>query len=473
MKDSDESRMDRVRKKWTSFSRKFKLDSHHAIERFSVATVSFVVAGGLVIGGGMVSAHKNGQADLTTVAQYTSEFVSSRTGVGGDVTGVFGNADKTRSLVMMKFDNPSDMSTNPNDYEVHVTGIDGGPNGGASNVGQATVGSVVNFGSTGYLGVFLEAPEGFSEQLLNLTVRANNEIATNTRSKPMDTEGLDPSFTKYDQWRVIVNPVASEVTHLEALDSEGPPEVRSLYTQAVLRPDEQEVRTELNDTLAQMRTQLERIRSYEASMSTTAVRIGRDENVRLVPPVLPDEITGDDVSGLSATELSDALQTTPVDQIEGLENKSALARDMDDSMPELNTYRLQNQKVIPGGFNFNWRDRTIEEGYLSEVVPSNEDPFDYVSKISGTQYDRKTARDLEWPLTNGTLLSDHGVSDASVKPLTDLRNNAVQAYDKYFQLKQKYQTVLLQNLLVMEIDVDSVVNNSDVVTGTDAVTFRT
>lgn len=473
MKDAEESKMDKARVKWRDFSRKFKLDSHHAIERFAVAGGAFTLVGALVLGGGMVSAHNNSQTDLTTVAQYTGDFVTSRTGVDGEVTGVYGNQDRTRSLVMMKFDNPSDMSSNPRDYEAYITGINGDVGGGPTTVGQATVGSIVNFGATGYLGIFLEAPEGFSEQLLNITVRANNEMAMNTRS---DTESVredqDSTFTDHDQWRVVVNPSANQVQEISALETSGTPEVRALYTETAVREQELELRDGLNEALAGMNTQLNRIENYENAMATTSVRLGNDENVRMVPPVLPDEITGDSVSGLSASALQDALQTTPIDEIEGVGPKSRQAREIDDDVEELNTYRLSSEQTVAGGFNFNWRDATANEGYLSDVVPGDQEAFQYIMGISENANTSSSARDLEWPLTNNELLSDYSATDAAVKPLNDLRNNVVQAYDDYHKLKREYQATLLRDLLLLEVDVNSVVQNSNVVTGTDSVEFR-
>ena len=75
-------------------------------------------------------------------------------------------------------------------------------------------------------------------------------------------------------------------------------------------------------------------------------------------------------------------------------------------------------------------------------------------------------------LTNGMDMSELSGSDPAVKPLLDIRNNAMQAYNSYFSLKVEYQRNLLPSLLFMENDLDTIVANATTASGPDAVTFK-
>ena len=183
---SDEERT--FKDKFQEFANKYKLDKHHTIERFGVMSAAMLVTGTLVIGGGLVAAHNATTNDLTTVASYTSTFSASRTEVEGDVENVYRSPDGKRAMVMMRFKEDGVMSSDASSYQVYVSGIkDGDPEGGPDKVKTTMAGSIYAFGDTGYLGVMLESDEPFEPQLLNLTVRANDELVT---SKIDSTESI-------------------------------------------------------------------------------------------------------------------------------------------------------------------------------------------------------------------------------------------------------------------------------------------
>lgn len=490
MKDVEDSKVTQAKNKAAELTKRFRLGSHYGIERFGLVTGAVVLSGTLIIGGGLHSAHQSGLADLSTTALYTENFISSKTQVEGDVTGVYRNADDTRAMVMMKFENPADMSTRANDYYVYVSGIKGNASGGPEKVAQATVGSVITFGATGYMGVLLEAPDGFNKQLLNLTIRAKKEIVQNKGKDDGSYDTMDDSFKKYDQWRVVINPTGSEAKRSPALEAKDTIDVRTMYTEMGLRSDERDLRTQLDETLAEMKTEADRIQSYEEQMASTSIRVGNDSNVRMVPPVLPDAITGDKIDGMSNAEVMSMLDTTPVEDVPGLGEQTEEAREIDSTHPKkesvvdststsnavepyaMNTYSLSTEHNMPGGFNFNWRDKTLKDGYLKDLVPAGKSPFDYISEISSQAEGSSTAmNDLKWPLTNGQLLNDLR-NDDSVKEFEDIRKNAQAAYSKYYQLKREYQTDLLYQLLLMDLSVNGVAENAQMETGDEAVEFQ-
>lgn len=475
MKNAETSKKDQLKAKVDAVSRRFKLGSHYGIERFGVVTGAALLTGGLIFAGGVHSGAVANRADLAATALFTEDFTSSKTLSEGTVTGVYTNPGDTRAMVMMKFDDPATMSSNPDDYYIYATGIKDNPGGGPTKVKQAMAGSVVTFGTSGWLGVMLEAPDGFKQQLINLTVRAKNEIATpSPTASTKDVSKDDPSFTKYDQWRVIVNPAGSEATESEALDGESI-NPRYVYAELANRPEEAELRSDLNETLAEMKTQLERIRNYESEMARTTLRVGPDENVTMVPPVLPATISGDSIEGLSSTELTEALNTNPLDQVPMVKDQSDTARNFDIYGDEIvNTYMLSSQEDLTGGLNFNWRLKSLAQGYLEDITPAGVSPSRYLAELMSQSSENRSSGlgELEWPLSNGMLLKDlERTSRATVRDFSELRNNAQQAYSKYFQLKKTYEVDQLYKLALMDLSVTGYAANTDIATGDDAVEF--
>lgn len=468
--------------RFSDFSSKYKLGAHHTMERFSGIAIAAMVSGALIMGSSVVFSYQSAQADISDVSQYTQGFTSSRTQQKGVVTGVYTNDTKSRAMVMMKMDRPTEMSTNAEDYYVHVSGIKGGPDGAAENVAQPTAGAVYVFGTTGYLGVMLDAPAGFDMQLLNLTVRAKRELSpVVTLNEEQRAElGYDDTFVSNDQWRVIVNPAAQQSRYLPELDSEEQPDPRDLYGQTVTVPKEQALRKELDGQLVEMASLLNRIESYEAAMETTTATVRGESNVRLLPPNLPEWIVGDSIDGLSGVEvreqLAQANSLEEVRQVEGMEDKSSMAINIDTIEGyDMSSYVLNTPTVIPGGYDFDWRNNTVLEGNLDKVVPAGVDGYDYImAKTKETAGQVKTG-DLDWPLSNGMLMSDFtfsGNDRMAMSDLSGLKNNLAQSYDRYYMAKSKYQRLMLQQVLALELEMNQVGDNSTMATGDGAVSVR-
>lgn len=485
---SDEERT--FKDKFQEFANKYKLDKHHTIERFGVVSAAMLVTGTLVIGSGLVAAHNATTNDLTTVASYTSTFSASRTEVEGDVENVYRSPDGKRAMVMMRFKEEGTMSSDASSYQVYVTGIkDGDPNGSPTKVKTTMAGSIYAFGDTGYLGVMLESDEPFEPQLLNLTVRANDELVT---SKIDSTESIagDDSFSKHDQWRVIVNPGADSIVVADSLSSENP-DVRTMYAEMAVRNDEIELRRKLNDDLADMRTALERIRTYEAQLPTTVGR-RNGEDITLVAPDLPAYLRGDSVEGMSSSQLRTELSTTPADEIPALSSMSQSARMLDFGSHDKamvagknqssskdkgeyvpNTYRLNSQEVVPGGYNFDWRNKSIMDGYLDSVVPNGEDPAMYIAgRVNEASKVSASAMDLKWMTSDGAEFGTTLREADALMSLSNLRNNLAQAYADYFRAKSKYQSVDLRDLLLLDVDTQRIGDSATVGTGQKHVTFN-
>lgn len=476
MADESSGSLDRMKGQYAALSKKFKLGPHHTTERTAMVLGAFMVVGVMFMMSALWATSQKDKLDLTSTASYVNKFVTSRTAQEGTVDGVYGDGIGTRVMVMMSFQDPDKMPADASDYYVYATGIDGGVGGGPTKIAQPTAGSIYSFPGTGKLGIMLDAPDGFGEQLINLTVRAKKELVDATEISEDDRikRGYDETFMLHDQWRLVINPVAETVIPADSLATPDP-EPRMLFAEMALREDEAKKRRELDEVMGQMKVQLDRIDSYGESMANTSARIGSDEGVRIVPPGLPPEIDGDSITGLSAGELGSMLNATDdPESIPDIAAKTPRARLLDtyEDGHMVNTYELDAEYVMANGFDFDWRSRTLVDGYIADVLPNGVNASDYILARMIDPPTRPAFAEMDWSLTNGMSMADLPRNDAAARPLLNLRSNAINAYAEYWDLKLRYENKLLPELLLMEAELDAMLVNSEVASGTEAVEFR-
>ena len=104
------------------FLAKFGLDSHHRMERFGVSFVVLVACLVVTTCSIFFKVQKDNKQELTTKAKYTTEFVTSRTGISGTVEEVYANKEHTKAFVLLKFDNVDSISTDAKNYQLFLTG---------------------------------------------------------------------------------------------------------------------------------------------------------------------------------------------------------------------------------------------------------------------------------------------------------------------------------------------------------------
>lgn len=427
--------------KAVAFGKKFKLDSHHAIERSGLFFGVIALVGVMVLSTSAVSAAMNGKGEIEDTAVWTPEFTTSKTNLQGDVDGVFTNELGDKALVMMHFDPSAQISYNAKDYEAFLLGSDDKLKTESVDTGGIK-GSFYVFGSTGYVGVLLEADQPFQQQVLNLTVRANAELSFKEQQAEGDSADEiagDDTFAQHDQWRVFVNPGAHQTKSIGALDTESFDPAGAFY-EIVSKTDEKKVRDELDNKLIEMRTNLNQIDAYSEDLTTTKV-----DGLFLRPPKVPDEIAGDEITGESKSESDNG--------------EASLA--------------LETDSVVPGGFNLNWRAGNVYDGYLDVLVPQGESYVSYLSEKANEDIgsDGNTSTDInnmEWKLSDGTdLTRDYQSSDVSMRPLMNVMNNLSQAYQDYYSNKREYQSNLTLDLLGLDVDLRDVQSNSSTSSGED------
>lgn len=457
--------------KASSTASKLKLGPHHAIERFGVMFIALCAMGALLAVTTAVSAWSSSRADFSTTAVYTPEFVTSLTDQSGELEGVYVSEDRTTALALMEFDNPDAFSSNADNYQAFLTGASSDMSG--EDVATNVSGNVVMFGSSGYFGVMLDSDEPFEEQVLNLTMRSNTDVSSTAEGIAEDTYSSDPTFAEYDQWRLFFNPGASEAEEISALNPRGV-DASAIFAQVILAEEEEEARQQMDQSLLQMQTQLTLIEDLEDEMD----RVSVGDGVSIVPPEIPEHIAYDEITG-------------EVDQVE-------MDEDGIEIVVEGGDMELSTDYVDPRGFDFDWREGSIEEGYLDALVPDSETYQSYLdNKAAGAasglsedvpdEEEERTAldspedevgtddsiegaaqasddstgfnaNDLEWELTNGDDLTEN-VDNELYNPLTEVMNQLSQAYQDYYDTKQQYQVEQYMELLSLEAQL-SVVDSS-------------
>lgn len=427
------------------WKKKLKLDSHHTMERFGIATAVFAVTALLIGGGTVTTAVANNAEQVAQTALYTPSFTTSRTELSGQIDAIYVSEDRTRALVLMNF-GPSaaaSISADADNYQAFITGSD-------QSLGQHALktnieGEIVVFGTTGYIGVVIDSEEPFPMQILSLTIRANSELVyknSDSRSSVRKDLQDDASFVEYDQWRIYFNPGAGEAVETASLSGSSerfdPAEV---FYDLIIKPQEQELRTQLDSALAKMQVDLAKIDEYTAQLATTEVG-----GVTLVAPEVPAQIAGDVVTG--------------IEMVDGVESEDPLM--------------LHTEWVSPRGYDFDWRSGSVQTGYLDELVPEGTTYAKWLSEKTGAQNSDGTSAlnvsGLVWKLSDGTdLVQDYRSTNTAMKPLFDVMNNLTQAYQSYFTDKVAYQTTGLEGLIDLELKLMSVENTSTVNDGENAV----
>lgn len=420
-----------------------RLDQHHAIQRFGVIFAALAVTGAVGFSSAGVSAATAGHEELVTRAVYADSFVTSKTAAGGDVVGVFTSSDRKRAMVLMKFDDVSQVSTDASNYQAFMTGTN-------QNLSQKTPkgspeGSILMFGATGYMGIQLENPEGFEPQILNITVRANSEIIPLAESEDVDEEMAngDGSFKNYDQLRLFVNPGASEATHLKALDQDDP-QVQSIYNEMIIEPQEEELRGTMQTQLETMQSDLAAIDEYKRRLQTTKV-----DGLSLEIPEDPAQIKGDSIT------------------CEGVPLRGKTGDKAQCPSGELG---LKTDKDFADGYNIDWRDGSVDEGYLDEIVPADRGNLEYLSEHSERDDEAMRTDALEWKMDDGSYLDDLGGADT--EPVVNLNSTIsllTGAYKTYYDDKQAYQVDSMTELLNLELSLLDVESNHTVNDTDDSV----
>lgn len=393
---------------------------HYKMERFGC--LFLVVAIGLGISVGSVYYRKKTLEKVQLGAQvmYTRDCEMSLTGNTCHVENVFINTDRTKAFVLLKWNDVSKIVTDASKYQVWLTGssMSFTPEPLMSHPSCG----IYMFGSSGYMGIYMVDVDRFPEQIMYMTVRCS-DMATTVRSEMPVYD--DPSFRQYDQMAIYFNPGGSAFTPASFLD-ENRMDIYDIYEATVVNGQEEAIRDELDGLLSRMQGSLKHIDEY-------SYRVQRDGIILLDKPtqIRTDSIVESDDGTLS----------------------------------------LVTDYIVQGGYSFDWRNGSILEGYLDEVVPEKYSPVTFLrvqeQAVSKEPWDVKN---LTWYRTDGTMWSEENpYGDATVTQTNNDINNLVQAWNDYFKLKQTYQTSSMAKLLRLELNIRDIITNYTMRTDDDTL----
>lgn len=403
--------------------------SHFAIERFGImlGTLLLFLSGALILSAKYDHDYQTQKMD--SQALYTKDFETSKSQVAANVKGVFANKQRTRSFLLFKVQDTDSLPMDAKKYQFFMCGENN--HGEFAQVQGQPAGIFYVFGSTGYMGLYLVNTQGFKPQILNVVGRVNSQIVDNPSSDDVD-EG---TFSKYDEFNIRFNPGAKKVKTISSLDDHAEPSVSELYSEMVLNKEEKSTKKDLGDELDKLQIDLNKIQDYTH-------RLEIYDHVRV--PKAPKFIRGDKI------------------------------------VTKNHQKYLITKHVAKGGYNFNWQDWTIEEGFIPGIIKQNKmDPsLSDTDFLTAMQKKRKNSAnssdptmdaivpDSAWRYTDGKKISSDVIngSDDSDDSTSDgdsgnvsrnaQMNNDIQsleqAWSNYISDKIEYQTDDLEQLLQLE-----------------------
>ncbi|MGC6586663.1 hypothetical protein ACPV3A_17050 [Paenibacillus sp. Dod16] len=390
---------------------RFKLGPHHRMERFTVTLSATIVFLLLFSGLSLAQDRSNAARQVSVQAKYTESFIFSLSGQKMFVEGVFGDSNHTDVMVLLRLQDPKGMSVDASNYQLFITGLDK-----SMNSGPKTTFSM--FGSTGYAIVRFQSDEPIPKRILDVTIRANEQLSAQGESKSSgDKNNTDGSFAKYDQGRFYVNPGAENIKILDWLNP-GEKNPTKLYTALVAEAKDDQIREQIKKQTSEMKNLLNRAKEY----TNRLVAAGYEA------PKTPWFVEGDYID----------------------ENRGLVAA-----------------KNLAGAHLLDYSTMTIRDGYIKQVMGSFSEFDSYMKKKTEStnlatddkKADRKERVDQVDTLNNddgSTLdlrLVSTGSSPSAQVAAKDSTESLVQTWRSYLTIKQKVQRDLMRSLLVLDADV--------------------
>lgn len=421
----------------SDIAQKLPLGSHHRMERFAFVMTSLLIVIGLCVTVSFAKNVENNKVTLGTQALYTTKATTSLTNQQIEVLGVYSNADRTKVFVACRFDDVSTMPTDASDYRMYLSYKQ--VSGNKMVMDYSTSGSWYVFGSTGVMGALFVNENGFTEQVLDLTVRADKTLSdTSSSSSSSSNAQTRPSDSEYDQFDILFNPAASEVETIDSLDDDTISSSK-LYYDVIGADDEATIKKKLRSDLYTMQTALDLMTEYETRLNKQGIVAGER----------PDGIKGDSVQGSDDTE--------------------TIKADGDSTEVKLPvSYETTFETLPNGAYDIeNWQTTTVLDGdYLKNLLKADDMPAttSYVNYVKAKEAAASTSSSggstssLKWYYQDGTEFKQ-GKDQVSASIQSDI-TNLTSAYNQYISLKSTYFTTDMGSLLELE----TVVSQLDQVT---------
>lgn len=384
---------------------------HHGIELFGIYLL--LVCVGLVAISGTIkmTASSQDRDFLNENAIYASEFITSLSGIAGNIEAVYVNPSDTKCAIVLHMAEINRTSTDAADYQLYVKGFNVSRGEYATMTLNNYKGGYYVFGSTGYAMIYLTDAAGFQNQAIEIVVRCNEVFSTVEGNA--DVAALaekDASYANNDQFRIIVNPKGSAATEVEFLDDL---DVVKLYQNTVLLDSEEEIRATLKTDVKELNQYLAQINAYGNNLRNMGVKV----------PALPECIAGDEFYNLENEE---------------------------------NTLVYKPNYVFANGVDFDWFERSLMDDYrfLPELVGGKSD-YQYLNDIAA-QHDFYSQEQFNWVMMDGTRIDRNSNSqlqdDVTLQQTIDAYELAI---TNYIRVKTQYQTIDLMSYLNLEYNMTS------------------
>lgn len=391
---------------------------HYEIERFGVSIVMLVVLAVVLIVGS-VSYTLRSQArtrDMTSV--YTSSFALSQSGATGSVLGVYENEQRTKAVVLVKFDSTANVSMDISRWAMTVTGVDDYDHVTATP--YALGAGICNYASNGYIAFVLASTDAFSNHKIACIVDTGNMIST---------DGSDTSSLITDTFNFTVNLGASNVKTADALDADGFDAV-AFYRDVLSLPGETDARQALTDDVVDMHTELVSINEYQTRLTQAGVDVSS---------VTPSWVTGDSIAS------------------------------------EGSTLSYNAKTVVDGGMSYDWATHSLSDGgYIADAMAqlgyTDVDLFFNSLKTPNAP----SVGTVTWKLTDQTTLVDAISANPSSTRYTQAKSNAEVLeglWALYGTTKAHYQGDHLYKLFSIEYDLTQIADNYTYVSSDQSSNF--
>lgn len=449
------------------------------------------------------------KVDFSNRSVYTPSFTTSLTNVNGSISGSYLSDDGTTFAMLVSLEDASRASRDLANYAMVVAGTN--ENEELLPVPEEQISaSLHKYGSTGKYLMVLYSPQGFSSDLLYALVSDRNGQYADAKAefeKDMDASDIDSGDmiayweSKTDDWSLIFNPGANDPIRLKSL-SESTVDLAQVYAEIVTAPALDDVRSVLDNDVANLRLMQGRIAETMANLKELGVDINS---------CLPAYIKGDQFKGAddSLEYLSGATISTGYDfdwkSIEAGKTKlSDIAPDYliriasetdDDSMSstvDIEDDAIDNSVDETASFDDGATDDSVVEPTIDDTVPevaddpsvvdgTNDTPVDAsangVDESNGTdavatsdyvprsQVDADTELKRkkvlgEWAMTDGTKVVDLRTSDPDkyTEIASDI-NTLLADVGEYMALKETYQVEHLADICAILYDYETAVRN--------------
>lgn len=428
--------------KATGFRDALRLGPRHAMERFALMTGVFGASFILIMGGAGATAWNKANQAINQTPIQVGKFTTSRSSASGSVLDMVVNSERTRALVVFELSDPALVSTNAQDYQVFGAITD--EELSVEPLPAGTDGSISSLGSTGVFVVEITNPEGFDPEMIMLMIRANSELTSSEDTdQVMDALSVsNDTFATYDQFLLVVNPGATEAHVNDELAGEKA-DLGRIYNTLVVGPREEEIREQMFQEIKDLQLGKARAQEYERRLAATKI-----DGSPVVVPKAPKVMRDDEFTCVSGDV--ETIAQCPAEDL-----------------------RYEPGWTYPNGFDFHWQDRSLETGYLNQVVPEDAEALTWLTQHAKAEGDESDQEIIEqamtvgqdpqtWKLENGSYISDFDPTLTPVVTTLQSISQLTQSWNNYTTAKEAYQVDSYNDLLNLEVELSDVKSSSTV-----------